>query len=199
MENKKIMTKFNYFGAISLIFFPFALIVSFGMHHFGEFTHADLLTIKYTYQPPERFMEMFMSKSPVDFVLPHLIIYLALPLAVSSVLYLGSFLYEKKHWMSITGISVVIIRIIFMGGVFGSWLSFSANGNIHANHESSTVPVIWELVRPHGMLMMTSLLAGLCIIGFMVITAVLIYTRTIPRHQSILIFTVKSPAAYMME
>jgi hypothetical protein len=190
MNNQKLITKLYRVGAISLILFPSALIVSFILHHMGEFSFADLLTLKFTYQSPtsERFMEIFRSKSLMDYILPHLVIYFALPLAIPAVIYLGSILFEKKPWLSMIGISTTVIGIIYMGGVFGSWLSFSAIGNVSTDQVGSAIPVIAELIRPQGMLMMTSLLAGFSIVGFMIIASGLFYTRAIPRLQSILIF-----------
>jgi hypothetical protein len=190
MNNQNIITKLYRVGAISLVAFPLLLIVAFTLHFMGEFNFADFLVLKFTYvQPsPERFMEVLRSNSPMSFVLPHLILYLALPLAIPAVLYLGSFLFDKKLWLSITGISTSVIGIIYMGGVFGSWLSFSAIGNVNADQVAGAMPALAVMIKEQGMLMMTSMLAGLSLVGFMIIAAGLFYAHAIPRWQAALIF-----------
>jgi hypothetical protein len=190
MNNQKIITNLYRLGAISSVAFPALLIIAFIFHFMGEFTLADFLKLKLTYvQPsPERFMEILRSNSPMAFVLPHLILYLALPLAIPAVVYLGSFLFDRKPWLSIVGIFTTLIGIIYMGGVFGSWLSFSAIGNVSADQVAGAIPALAALIKEQGMLMMTSMLAGLSLLGFMIITAGLFYTRAIPRWQAALIF-----------
>ena len=190
MNNQKIITNLCRLGAISLVAFPALLIIAFIFHFTGEFTLADFLKLKFTYvQPsPERFMEVLRSNSPMAFVLPHLILYLALPLGIPAVIYLGTFLFERKPLLSIVGISTSVIGVIYMGGVFGSWLSFSAIGNVSADQVAGAIPALAALIKEQGMLMMTSMLAGLGLLGFMIIAAGLFYTRAIPRWQAALIF-----------
>jgi hypothetical protein len=190
MNYRKAIKTLYWIGVLSSIIFPVILIVSFIIHHMGEYSMADLIKLKMIYVPPssERFMELFSSNSILDFILPHLIIYLALPFGVLGVVYFGSLLFEKKPWLSIIGISSSLIGIVFMGGVFGSWLSFTAIGNLNADQVVGVIPVIEELTKRQGMLMLTSLLAGLSLLGFMIIAAGLFFTHVIPRWQSALIF-----------
>jgi|GEM_PF-2494392 len=190
MKNQKVVTALQRIGIFSSIAFPAILIFSFFIHHIGEFTMADLFTLKFRYiQPtPERFMELFRSESAIDFIIPHLIIYLALPLVIPAVAYLGSLLFKNKPWLSIIGVSVSLIGIVFMGGVFGSWLSFIAIGNVSSDLVAGAIPFIEAVTRNNGLLMLTSSLAALSLIGFMIITAGLFFTRSIARWQSVLIF-----------
>jgi len=190
MNNQKIISNLYRFGAVSSVAFPAILIIAFILHFTGEFTLADLITLKFTYvQPsPERFMEVLRSNSPMAFVLPHLLLYLALPLGIPAVIYLGTFLFERKPLLSIVGISTSVIGVIYMGGVFGSWLSFSAIGNVSADQVAGAIPALAALIKEQGMLMMTSMLAGLSLLGFIIIAAGLFYIRAIPRWQAALIF-----------
>src|SRR4030042_4262501 len=190
MNNQKIITNLYRIGATSSGAFPALLIIAYVFHFMGEFTFADFLKLKLIYvQPsPERFMEVFRSDSPMAFALPHLIIYLALPLAIISVVYLGALLFKKKPLLSIIGISASVIGAIYMGGVFGSWLSFSAIGNVSADQVAGAIPALAALIKEQGILMMTSMLAGLSLLGFLIITAGLFYACAIPRWQAALIF-----------
>lgn len=190
MDNQKIISTLYRIGKFSSIAFPTVLVISFIIHHMGEYAMADMIKLKLIYTPPspERFMELFRAESIIDFILPHLIIYLAIPLGIPSIVYLGSFLFEKKPLLTIVGISTSLIGIVFMGGVFGSWLSFTAVGNVSTDQIAGAIPVIKELTRNQGMLMMTSMLGGLSLLGFMVIAAGLFFTRVIPRWQSAMIF-----------
>jgi hypothetical protein len=190
MNNQKIITNLYRIGAISSVAFPALLIIAYIFHFMGEFTFADFLKLKLIYvQPsPERFMDVFRSNSPMAFVLPHLIIYLALPLAIISVVYLGALLFKRKPLLSIIGISTSVIGAIYMGGVFGSWLSFSAIENVSADQVAGAIPALAALIKEQGMLLMTSMLSGLSLLGFLIITAGLFYTRAISRWQAALIF-----------
>lgn len=190
MSKQKIATTLYHVGAKSLIAFPVVLIVAFAIHFMGEFAFSDFLKFKLTYEQPspERFMALFRSSSLIDFILPHLIIYLALPLLVPAVVYLGIFLFERKPWLTILGILTTLTGIIYMGGVFGSWLSFTAIGAVRSDQIAGSIPALAALIKNQGMLMMTSALAGLSILGILIISAGLFFTRVVPRWQVVLIF-----------
>ncbi|MCP3926505.1 MAG: hypothetical protein GY714_28430 [Desulfobacterales bacterium] len=144
MNNQKAIEMLYRIGVLSSVIFPAVLIVSFVIHHMGEYSMVDLIRLKWIYIPlsPERFMELFSSNSNMDFIIPHLIIYLAIPFGIPAIAYLGYLLFEKKPWFSITGISLSLIGIVFMGGVFGSWLSFTAIGNISADQIPGAISLI---------------------------------------------------------
>jgi hypothetical protein len=190
MNNRKIASTLYHIGEISLIVFPVFLIIAFAVHFMGEFGFADFLKLRLIYEQPrpERFMELFRSSSLMDFVLPHLIIYLALPLLVPAVIFLAAFLFERKPWLSIVGILTTLAGTIYMGGVFGSWLSFTAIGAVNADQVAGSIPALAALIKNQGMLRMTSALAGLSILGILIIAAGLFFTRVVPRWQVILIF-----------
>ncbi|MCP3922646.1 MAG: hypothetical protein GY714_08685 [Desulfobacterales bacterium] len=201
MNNQKAIKTLYRIGVLSSIIFPATLIVSFIIHHMGEYSMADMIKLKLIYIPPspERFMELFSSNSNLDFIIPHLIIYLAIPFGISAVIYFGYLLFEKKPWLSIIGTSLSITGIVFMGGVFGSWLSFTAIGNINAELVPGVIDVIEELTKKQGMLLLSSLLAGLSLLGFMIIAAGLFYTKVIPRWQSAFIFAGNAIIIFFMD
>jgi len=114
--------------------FPAVLIVAYALHFAGEFTPAQALELRlrYVQPPPERFLELFRSGSALDFLLPHLLIYLTLPLLVPGVVAFAANLLPRMPRLAIAGALVSLAGIVFMGGVFGSWLSFTAIGRMRA-------------------------------------------------------------------
>ncbi|MCK5831797.1 MAG: hypothetical protein KAH20_16000 [Methylococcales bacterium] len=179
----------NVIGAVSLIAFPSVLIIAFSMHFMGEFGFKDFFNFKFSYtQPsPERFMELFKSNKSLDFVLPHLTVYLALPLLVPAIVFLGKILFKDKPILSIIGILLTVIGAIFMGGIFGSWLSFVAIGNVSSAQVSESIPAVTALIQSNKLLSMTGVLAGFSLIGFILISIGLAISQAIPRWQAILI------------
>ena len=187
--NNNIFKYLNYTGAISLIVFPTILIIAFAMHFMGEFGIRDFFDFKFSYiQPsPERFMELFRSNRILDFILPHLIVYIALPFAVPAIAYLGKFLIDKNPVLTIISAALTIIGTVFMGGIFGSWLSFVAIGNVPAEQVSVSIPALTALIQSNKFLEMTGVLAGFSLIGFILISLGLFIYRAIPRWQASLI------------
>lgn len=185
MSGEKTVAGLRRIGAASLAGFPVILAVSYVLHFAGEFRPADFLRLRLVYeQPPAaRFMEIFRSDSPLDFVLPHLSIFLALPLLVPAIAYLASLLFEHRPRLALGGAFLAIAGTIYMGGVFGAWLSFTAAGRVGAGEVAGAVPVVAALIQG-PMLKVTSALAALSLVGFGVILAGLLATRAIPRWQA---------------
>ena len=190
MKSPNPMTLFYRVGATSLAALPLVLIVSFILHFFGEFTPSDFLVLRLRYQQPpaERFMELFQSDDIVAFVLPHLLIYLALPLMIPAAAYLAALLLGKHPRLAIAGVTLTSFGVVFMGGVFGSWLSFTAVGNVADVEIATSVSALRTLISNNSMLTMTSMLAAPSMIGVLVLTAGLFSSRILPRHEAALIF-----------
>ena len=190
MDNKaNIYKSLNKIGAVSLILFPSILIIAFSMHFMGEFGFKDFFNFKFSYVQPssERFMELFRSNRLLDFVLPHLTVYLALPLLVPAIIYFGKILFDKKPILSIIGILLTVVGTVFMGGIFGSWLSFVAVGNVSIEQVPDTIPAITALVQSNKLLGITGVLAGFSLVGFIIIAVGLLISRTVPKWQALLI------------
>ena len=187
--NNNILKCLNYTGAISLTLFPTILIIAFAMHFMGEFGIRDFFDFKFSYiQPsPERFMELFRSNRLLDFILPHLTIYLALPFGIPAIVYLGKFLNNINPVLTIISVAFTIIGTVFMGGIFGSWLSFVAIGNISAEQVSESISALTALIQSNKFLGITEVLAGFSLIGFILISLGLFIYRAIPRWQASLI------------
>ena len=185
MNGERTVASLRRIGAASLVGFPAVLAVAYVLHFAGEFRPADALRLRLVYeQPPAaRFMELFRSSSPVDFVLPHLAIFLALPLLVPAVVYLASLLFERKPRLAVAGAALALAGTIYMGGVFGAWLSFTAAGRVGTGEVAGAVPVVAALIQG-PMLKGISALAALSIVGLGVILAGLLATAAIPRWRA---------------
>jgi hypothetical protein len=177
-------------AALAGVAFPATLILAFASHFAGEFGPRDLLTLRLRYvrPPAERFMELFRSDSLLDFVLPHLVIYLALPLVVLAALSLASRLFERRPRLAVVGLAMTTIGTIYMGGVFGSWLSFTAAGDVAEAHVQGAIPAVAALIGDPPMLTLTSALAVLSLGGIMLLAAGLFLSRAVPRWQALAIF-----------
>jgi hypothetical protein len=178
-------------AAAAGVLLPVTLVASFATHFLGEFQPRDLLTLRWRYvrPPAERFLELFRSDSLLDFVLPHLVIYLALPLMILAALALANLLHERRPRLALAGLAMTTVGTIYMGGVFGSWLSFSAAGNVAPGQVAGAVPVVAALIGDPPMLTLTSMLAVLSLAGIMLLAVGLFLARAVPRWQAVAIFT----------
>jgi hypothetical protein len=175
-------------GAASLAAFPAVLIAAFALHFAGEFTTADFLRLRLVYvQPsPERFLEVFRAGAPTAFVLPHLLVYLALPLLVPAVAFLAAKLLERAPRVAVAGAATALAGLVYMGGVFGAWLAFEAIGRVQVADAAPLVAAVAALIRG-PMLRLTSALAGLSLAGVMVLAAGLLVTGAVPRRRAALV------------
>jgi hypothetical protein len=177
-------------SAVAGVAFPVTLLLSFATHFAGEFGPRDLLTLRLRYvrPPAERFMELFRSDALSDFVLPHLVIYLALPLVILAALSLASLLSARGPRLAAAGLAMTTVGTIYMGGVFGSWLSFTAAGDVAEHQVQGAIPAVAALIGDPPMLTLTSVLAVLSLGGLMLLAAGLFLTRAVPRWQALAIF-----------
>jgi hypothetical protein len=176
-------------GSVAFALFPLVLAISFATHFFGEFEPSDALRLQLRYvQPsPERFMELFRSGSPLDFLLPHLLIYLALPLLVPATAAFAAHLAPRKPGLAVAGVLVTLAGTIYMGGVFGTWLTFPAIGTVRADQVEGVIPGPAALIQHPPMLKLTGGLAGLSLLGIAALALGMLVTRAIPRWQALLV------------
>jgi hypothetical protein len=88
---------------------------------------------------------------------------------VPAIIYLGSLLFNKTPILAIIGVLLTVFGAVFMGGIFGSWLSFVAIGNVSPAHISESIPALTALIQSNKLLGMTGILAGFSLIGFVII------------------------------
>ncbi len=176
-------------GSIAFALFPLVLMASFALHFLGEFDAADAFRVRLTYvQPsPERFMELFRSASAIDFLLPHLLIYLALPLLVPATAAFAAHLAVRRAGLAAAGVLVTLAGTIYMGGVFGAWLTFQAAGTVRPDQVEGAIPVLAALIQHPPMLKLSGGLAGLSLLGIAALALGMLVTRAIPRWRALLV------------
>lgn len=189
MTKSKVPKTLFRIGSVAFAVVPLVLAISYVLHFLGEFTPRDLLRIRLTYvqPPPERFMELFRSASVVDFLLPHLLIYLALPLTIPATLAFAAHLARRRPVLAALGTLAALTGTIFMGGIFGMWLALPALGSLRPDQVQGAIPALAALIQYPPMLKLTMVLASLSIIGVAVLAAGMLVTGAIPRWQAGLI------------
>ncbi len=189
MTDSKLPSVLFRTGSVAFALFPLILAVSFALHFLGEFEPADALRLRLVYvQPaPERFMELFRSGSPVDFLLPHLLIFLALPLLIPATVAFAAHLAPRRPGLAVAGVLVTLVGTIYMGGVFAAWLTFPAVGTVRPDQVQGAIPALAALIQHPPMLKVTGGLAGLSLVGIALLALGLLVTRAIPRWQALLV------------
>ena len=74
-----------------------------------------------------------------------------------------------------------------MGGMLAMWLSFDAIGNVAPNEVAGAIPALEELIRMQGPLLFSTILAGLSLLGLMVLAVGLFVSRLVPRWCAVMI------------
>jgi len=171
-------------GSLTLVALPLLLAVTFALH-FTSF--ADLFDIKFV-KPVYSAGHLLQTLSTPDkgfrsYILPHVIGYLALPLFIPVSLILARVTMQKTPWHAIAGATMTCIGVVFMGGVFGAWLSFAAVANVPP--EVGVLAVLEALTRMQGTLMLSSVLSAFTFAGMIVLGFGLYRYRDVPRWSAI--------------
>jgi hypothetical protein len=170
MEDSNI-EKFIRVGSVAiLMLFPVLLMFAFALH-FRSFADFFEFKLMYVQNTPEYFMSTLTgSQKDRLFLIPHYVGYLAMPFMLATALVLGKILYRHKPVYTIIGVSMTLVGVVFLSGVFAAWLSFAAVANVPSDIIQSATLVLKELTTMQGpLLYITSLsilsLAGLLVLG----------------------------------
>ena len=169
-------------GSLSLIALPLLLAAVFVLH----FTSlSDFLSFKFS-KPPYSAERLLQTLTGPDggfrfYTLPHLIGYLALPLFISTSLTLAQATFRQTPWHAVIGAALTCFGVIFLGGVFGAWLSFAAIANVPAGEAGNLLAALKALTTMRGSLMLSSALSALTFLGMIVLGFGLYQSRIIPR------------------
>lgn len=175
-------------GGIILVLFPLALMLAFALHFD---TVSEFFEFKLRYEPNTAGEFMATLSDPNEasqYTVAHGVGYLSLPLLVGTGLCLGYILFKTKPWTAIVGTSLACTGAIYMGGVFGSWLSFAAIGNVASDQIQGAIPALEALTEMQGPLLLTSMLSALSLVGLIVLAVGLFLGRVVPRWSAALIF-----------
>ncbi len=169
-------------GNLSLMALPLLLALAFVLHYT---TISDFLVFKLV-KPPYSAEQLLHTLTSADkgfrfYTLPHLVGYVALPLFIPASLMLANVLFRKTPWHALVGATLTCVGVVFMGGVFGAWLSFAAVGDVPAEQAGSLLPVLQALTTMQGSLMISSALSALTFLGMIILGFGLYQSRIIPR------------------
>lgn len=179
IQHQKVAIKIlQIMAVISLAGLPVMQGIAFILHYetFGEFFNFTLLKPPYT-QDGEWLKIIDPEKGFRYFLLPHYWAYFTLPLYIAVALVLARTIWDKAPVLAITGSAMTATGIIYMGGVFGAWLSFTS---VTALDPATGKAAFLVLTEMQGALMITTVLASLSVAGLAVLGLGLILTRAVP-------------------
>ena len=173
--------------SISLIALPLALAIAFLLHYT---TLSDFFTFKLI-KPPYSAGHLLQTLTSPDrgfrqYILPHLVGYLALPLFIPASLVLANTVYNRAPWHATIGAALACFGVVFMGGVFGSWLSFAAIVNVSVEASANLLAVLQTLTSMQGTLMLSSVLSALTFLGMIILGFGLYQSKITPRWSAVL-------------
>jgi hypothetical protein len=174
-------------GSVSLLALPLLLAIAFALHYTSL---PDFFSFK-LFKPPysaERLLQTLGSQDGGfrQYSLPHLVGYLALPLFVSSSLTLAAAISERAPWHALLGAALTCFGVVFLGGVFGAWLSFAAVGSLSQDATVNLLAVLQALTAMQGALMVSSVLSALTFVGMIILGVGLYRSRMTPRGSAAL-------------
>ena len=174
-------------GSLSLIVLPLMLAIAFALHYTAL---SDFFVFKLV-KPAYSAEQLLQTLASADggfrlYTLPHLVGYLALPLFIPASLSLAYVTYRKAPWHALVGSTLACIGVVFLGGVFGAWLSFAAVGSVPAGEGGNVLSVLKALTTMQGPLMLSSALSALTFLGMIVLGFGLYQSRLVPRWSAAL-------------
>lgn len=177
-------------GGLCLVIFPLLFMLVFALHVRSA---SELLEFRLQHEPylAPQIMDGLTDRAGSQryYVLPHLLGYASMPFLIGAALSLGYILYGARPWMAIAGTALSCIGAVFMGGMLAMWLSFDALGNVAPGNVAGALPALEELIRMQGPLLLSTILAGLSLLGLMVLAAGLFLSRLVPRWCAVMILT----------
>lgn len=175
-------------GAVCLVLFPLALMLAFALH-FDSVSEFFVFRLRYEPNTPSEFLATLADPNEASqYTAAHGVGYLSLPLFIATGLCLSYILFKAKPWIALAGASLVCTGAIYMGGLFGTWLSFAAIGNVTPNQIQGAIPVLASLTEMQGPLMLTTILSALSLVGMLVLAVGLFLGRVVPRWSAAMIF-----------
>lgn len=187
MKNQKAVGLVKKISGISLILFPLILMVAFGMHYDNL---ADFFTFDLRYVPnsAQGFMNTLTGPNRDRlFTTPHMLAYFSVPFLIISALYMGYIIFPKKPLLAISGVLITLIGSVFLSGVFASWLSFAAVGNVAPDQVAGAIPVLAALTEMQGPMALMTYMSALSLVGLMMLASGLYSSQIVPKWSASLI------------
>lgn len=172
------MKTLQIFAVVSMLALPLLQGLTFLLHYesFGGFFDFSLSKPPYTTD-----QEWAKISDPARgwryFFMPHYLAYFILPFYLGIAATIARAIWAKAPLLAVIGSITTAIGLIYMGGVFGAWLSFGAVTNLAPEAGMSAFLALTEM---KGALMITSVLSLLAILGLAILGTGLIITRAVP-------------------
>lgn len=173
------------FAGVSLLALPILLAITFILHFtsLAEFANFQLAKPSFSAE------RLFQTLSGDDggfrfFVLPHLVGYLSLPLFLLSASAIAYVSYSRRPRQTLTGLILTATGVVFLGGVFASWLSFAAIGNVKNVPADALISVLGALIELKGPLLISTVFSALTFFGMIILGVGLHQARILPRWSS---------------
>jgi hypothetical protein len=166
---------------LALVVYPSVMIVVFALH-FRRLD--DFLKFRTSYNPiePARMVAALMAAGENRPILhdPHMLAYLELPLFLLCVFGLYDLGRRIRPVLALVGFAGAITGTIYLGGLFGSWASFSSIGLVDPRYADGATAAFAALTAPRGAFLITRSLAKLAMIGMGVQALALVRGRVVP-------------------
>lgn len=184
MKNQKAKNTLLRIVAVSLILFPLILMVAFASHYTNL---ADFFTFELKYEPnsTSAFMDTLTGPNRLrSYTIPHGIAYFSVPFMLVVILYLGYLLRNRQPWLALVGAVLGSLGAIYLGSLFGTWLSFDAIGNLDSGQAAGALPALAALTEMQGILLLTTMLSALSLVGLLILAVGMFIGHVGPRWAS---------------
>jgi hypothetical protein len=174
-------------GSVSLIALPLLLAIAFALHYTAL---SDFFAFKLV-KPPYSAERLLHTLTSPDggfrhYTMPHLVGYLALPLFIPASLTLAGAIIDRVPWHALIGAALTCFGVVFLGGVFGAWMSFAAVRSVSEEAAVNLLAVLQALTTMQGSLMLSSVLSAFTFLGMIVLGFGLYQSRIAPRWSAAL-------------
>ncbi len=166
----------------SLVALPSMLLLMFVLHFR---TLSGFLKFRMTYEPrpPAEVVRGLMALGQMPLIHdPHIIGYLSLPLFTLCAFGLYALGRPVRPIAAIVGLALTVTGTVFLGGLFGMWTAlFHGMGGIDPQFTDGAIATFASQTAPRGAFLLTTSLAKLALLGFLVQIVTLWNIRGIPK------------------
>ena len=181
-------------GGLSLVLAPLGLAIGWALNYdslaaFFDFNVANLYLTEGRSASNEQFLATITSPDGGfrSFALPHYFVYVSMPIFIAASLYLARSLFGKAPWLALIGATLTSIGAVYFIGVLGAWLSFPAIATIPVGQPADLLPILATLSKVQGILLVSTMLSILLMVGMMILGVGLFRSRIVPRKFATLV------------
>jgi hypothetical protein len=173
----------------ALVALPTLLIAVFVLHfrHVSDFFNFQS---SYSPRPPAQVVAALVAagnKAPLVHD-PHVIAYLALPLFLLCASGLYTLGRRARPLASLLAMSVSVVGVVYLGGLFGMWSAFYRGlGDVDPHYLAGATATFAAMSAPKGAFLLTTTLAKLAFVGMTLQALALFGTRLVPRWSPLVV------------